>query len=79
MSHACTRVHSDALSCIRKSVENGVPEGNRTPDPRFRKRYFRASQGYKGVHAGAKASTGFAKKVGRHFMNARERTRICDG
>jgi hypothetical protein len=42
MAHECTRVHSDALSSIKKSMENGVPSRARTCDPRFRKRHFRA-------------------------------------
>jgi hypothetical protein len=30
-------------------MQNGVPEGSRTPDPRFRKRDFRVLVGFKPV------------------------------
>ena len=39
-------------------MENGVPEGNRTPDPRFRKRDFRVLNLFNGVQEPSHRFTG---------------------
>ena len=57
ISYAFTGTQSGALRYTKDTSENGVPEGNRTPDPRFRKRDFGASEPCKGVRVAAKQST----------------------
>src|SRR5579863_9249581 len=37
MPRECTPIHSRPSPYTQNALENGVPEGNRTPDPRFRK------------------------------------------
>ena len=57
-SPGCTRIHASAVLYTGNCAEIGVPEGNRTPDPRFRKRGFNVLARFTAVQA---SSQGFAR------------------
>jgi hypothetical protein len=68
-------MRSEALQYIENGLQNGVPERNRTSDPRFRKRGFAASRGCKRAHATALGFTRVHETVEAAFVRARERGR----